>query len=53
MGIIELEHIVDNDMQALGRLYLRILRLRKEITELRQKSEQRRQQRAEALLEAL
>ena len=34
-GIIELEHIVDNDMRALGRLYLRIRRLRKEIAELR------------------
>ncbi len=36
MGIIELEHIVDNDMRALGRLHLRIWRLRKQIAELRQ-----------------
>jgi len=36
IGIIELEHIVDNDMRALGRLYLRIRRMRKEITELRE-----------------
>ena len=34
MGIIELEHMVNNDMRALGRLYLRIRRLRKEIAEL-------------------
>ncbi len=38
MGIIELEHIVDNDMRALGRLYLRIWRLRKQIAELREAS---------------
>jgi hypothetical protein len=35
-GIIELEHIANNDMRALGRLYLRIRRLRKEIAELRE-----------------
>jgi hypothetical protein len=35
IGTIELEHITDNDMRALGRLYLRIRRLRKEIAELR------------------
>ena len=47
MGIIELEHIVDNDMRALARLYLRIKRRRKEIAELREASERRRQRRAE------
>ena len=47
MGIIELEHIVDNDMRALARLYLRVLKMRKEITELREASERRRQRRAE------
>ena len=36
MGIIKLEHIADNDMRALGRLYLRIRRLRKQIAELRE-----------------
>ena len=36
VGIIELEHIADNDMRALGRLHLRIRRLRKEIAELRE-----------------
>jgi hypothetical protein len=35
-GIIELKHIADNDMRALGRLYLRIQRLRKQIAELRE-----------------
>ena len=35
IGTIELEHIADNDMRALGRLYLRIRRRRKEIAELR------------------
>ncbi len=35
-GIIELEHIVDNDMRALGRLHLRVRQMRKEIAELRE-----------------
>ncbi len=38
IGTIELEHIADNDMRALGRLYLRIRRLRKQIAELREAS---------------
>ncbi len=38
MGIVELEHIVDSDMLALARLYLRIRRMQKEITELREAS---------------
>jgi hypothetical protein len=49
MDIIGLEHIVNYDMLALARLYLRALRLQKEITDLRQASERRRQQRAAAL----
>ncbi len=36
MGIIELEHIVDSDMRALSKLYLRIRRMRKQIAELRE-----------------
>ena len=48
MGIIELEHIADNDMRALGRLYLRVRRMRKEIAELREASERRRQRKAGA-----
>jgi hypothetical protein len=43
MGIIELEHIVDNDMLALARLYLRAERMRKEIAELQEAGERRRQ----------
>ena len=48
MNIIGLGHIVNDDMQALARLYLRAMRLQKEIAELRQASERRRQQRAAA-----
>ena len=47
MGIIELEYIVDSDMRALARLYLRIKRMLKQIAELREASERRRQRRAE------
>ena len=49
MGIIALEHIVDNDMRALARLYLRAKRMRKEIAELWEASERRRQRKAGAL----
>jgi hypothetical protein len=49
MNIIGLEHIVNYDMLALARLYLRALRLQKEISELRQASERRRQRRVAAL----
>ena len=41
MGIIELEHVVDNDMLALARLYLRAERMRKEIAELQEACERR------------
>ena len=51
-GIIELEHIVNNDMRALGRLYLRIWRMRKEIAELREAG-WRRHQRTETFCEVL
>ena len=34
MGIIEFDHIVDDDMKALARLNLRVERLRKEIAQL-------------------
>jgi hypothetical protein len=47
MGIIELEHMADNDMRALGRLYLRIRWMRKEIAELHEAGERWRQRRAE------
>ena len=49
MGIIELEHIVNSDMLALARLYLRVRRMQKEITELKKVSEWRRQRKAEAI----
>ena len=48
-NIIALEHIVNDDMLALARLYLRAMRLQKEIDDLRQASERRRQQRAVAI----
>ncbi len=48
MGTIGLEHVVDYDMRALARLYLRIQRMRKEITLLQETSERRRQHGAEA-----
>ena len=49
MGIIEFGHIVNEDLAALARLYLRVRRLRQEINELREASERRRRHRAEAL----
>ena len=42
MGIIGLEHVVNDDMLALARLYLRIERLRGEIKELERAGEARR-----------
>jgi len=49
MGIIRFEHIVNEDMAALARLYLRARRMRQEIDGLRDASERRREHRAEAL----
>ena len=49
MNIIGLEHIVNEDMRALARLYLRAMTLQKEIGDLRQASERRRQRQAAAL----
>jgi hypothetical protein len=49
MGIIELEHIVNPDMAALARLYLRVQRMRQEIRGLQGASERRCEDRAEAL----
>jgi len=48
MGIIELKHVVDSDMSALARLFLRAERMKKEIAELREAGERRRQQKAAA-----
>jgi hypothetical protein len=47
MGIIELRHIVNPDMTALARLYIRAQRLRQEIHRLWETSERRRQRLAE------
>jgi hypothetical protein len=49
MGIIRFEHIVNDDMAALGRLYLRAQRMRQEIRRLWGASDRRRDQRADAL----
>lgn len=49
VDIIGFEHIVNDDMRVLARLYLRARRLEQEIAELRQASERRREQRAAAL----
>lgn len=43
MGLIRLEHIVNADMMALAKLYLRIERLRAEIRQLERAGEARRQ----------
>ena len=48
-GIIGFEHIVNDDMAALARLYLRVQRMRQEIRGLRGASEWRHERRAEAL----
>jgi len=49
MGIIEVGHIVNEDMAALARLYLRVQRMRQEIHGLQGASERRREDRAEDL----
>ena len=49
MGVIEVRHIVNQDMAALARLDLRIQRLRQEISELREASERRHRRWADAL----
>lgn len=48
IGIIELEHVIDDDMSAMARLFLRAERMKKEIAELREAGERRRQQKAAA-----
>lgn len=52
-GVIELDDITGEDMRALARLYLRALRLQKDIRELRELSRLRREQRAEKWLQSL
>jgi hypothetical protein len=50
-GIIELEDIQNEDMRGYARLYLRALRLQKQIAELREASWKRRKAKAAAWLE--
>ncbi len=49
MDIIQLEHIIDNDMLALAKLFLRARQLRREMVELREASRRRRLRKAEAM----
>ena len=49
MGIIELEHIVSNDMLSLARLHLRARKMRQDVTELHQASWRRQERKTEAL----
>lgn len=53
MGIITLEQIVDEDMAALGRLYLRVQNLTKEIAAVHEARRQRLDRQAEAFVESL
>ena len=50
MGLLDLDHIVDDDMWNLARLFLRARRMRKEIRELEEFSRIRRQRKLEAWL---
>ena len=52
MGVVELEHIVNDDMHALAMLYLRARRLRQEIRGLKERAREREKRRLEAWLEA-
>ena len=51
MSVIDLDHIISDDMLALASLYLRARRLQKEIAELREFSRARRAKQVEAFLE--
>ena len=51
MGVIELEHVADEDMRALGKLYLRCRRLRQEIAQLEEASWRRQRAKAMAWVE--
>ena len=51
MGVIELEHLANEDMRALGRLYLRCRRLRQEIAQLEKVSWRRQRTKARAWVE--
>lgn len=53
MGIIEVDSIQNMDMRQLAKLFLRILKLRKEASGLQEKSRQRKQQQYENWLDSL
>ena len=53
LGLVKLEHIVNDDMRALVRLYLRAEKLRKRIAGLQKRCREREQRQLEAWLEAL
>ena len=50
MGLLDLDQITDSDMWNLARLYLRARRIRKEIRQLDEASQRRRERQAEAFL---
>ena len=52
LGIVDIEDIDNWDMYFLGRLYLRILGLRRQIKDLKESSWRRRQQRLKKFLES-
>lgn len=52
LGIIELDDIANEDMRALAKLYLRTLRVEREIRELLEKSWKQRRAKAETWLES-
>ena len=53
MGVIDIGDIADNQMYFLAEMYLRALRLRREIKELQELSRRRSEQKAQAWLDSL
>jgi hypothetical protein len=53
MGAIELDHVLDEDLWALGRLHLRAQRLRREIREIEERRRARQARQLNAWLAAL
>jgi len=53
MGIVDIGDIADNEMYFLAEMYLRALRLRREIQKLEEFSRRRREQKAKAWLDSL
>ena len=52
-GVIEIDDITNDDMQALGRLHLRARRLQNQIAELREASRARKERKAQAFWDSL